>query len=408
MDIIAKNYKNLKWNITAPNKVDTVKFSPMINLLENEPAILGTNTIDLPIDDPSNAALYWRSYRNVNTVTASNFARFEFSTIYFETTFVTSEPITSDVTITLSDFEGSSFRLTSEEKSVRDLLAYHESSIDSLAQLIYSNRTNVSSDIYTPLQNDKFPTNMYAWTTPGTWYFKPTPGNKSNIGNFDSNYIPYYYIQEQVQVRSNSDFGWYTWRGGYFYYGLNLEKISDYEFKVSGYIPNRIACMMVCDDWYSYANPYYRSFGFYDQINRFSISISAIKRNMETSDRTYSLDSNGNLTTQLKNNYPTNLSMTNELFTLDTYKETSDKIWYQELSKEILTKYKNGKNYITLDVKHTYLLQNAIDADTLLQVKLFNGTYISRNNVPCIFRVKNIIYKFRADESICQLYLLEE
>lgn len=81
--------------------------------------------------------------------------------------------------------------------------------------------------------------------------------------------------------------------------------------------------------------------------------------------------------------------------------------WLQYYPTEILRKYQKGKFSINCDVYASWAAKNGVKVGTQLQIKMPDASYVSKNNVPCTFEVKNITKIFKSNEFIYSLSLLE-
>lgn len=81
--------------------------------------------------------------------------------------------------------------------------------------------------------------------------------------------------------------------------------------------------------------------------------------------------------------------------------------WVQILSENILQKYQHGKYVVECSVPATWAIKKDIRAKSTAQVILPNGQYISRDNTPCVFEIKNIKKTFKDSSFVFTLKLME-
>lgn len=82
-------------------------------------------------------------------------------------------------------------------------------------------------------------------------------------------------------------------------------------------------------------------------------------------------------------------------------------LWSSALASKLLTKYKNGKYVVTVEVNAQWAIKENIHVGTRANVYLQNGQPITRNNAECLFEVKNIEKRFEGSKFIYELKLLE-
>lgn len=81
--------------------------------------------------------------------------------------------------------------------------------------------------------------------------------------------------------------------------------------------------------------------------------------------------------------------------------------WTRVYPGRILQKYKRGKFTVTCDVYASWAIKNNVTVGTQAQIRLQNSTYISRDEGACVFEVKNITKRFKSNEFIYTLSLME-
>jgi hypothetical protein len=111
------------------------------------------------------------------------------------------------------------------------------------------------------------------------------------------------------------------------------------------------------------------------------------------------------LTDQVSNLNPFKIDA-GELLTLGSMYDND--LWTEAMALRLLTNYKKGKYYVTLDVPATWAVQNnlRIRGETH---KIINqdGSTIQRDGVDCNFYICNITKKFNAGEFTYTLGLVE-
>lgn len=146
------------------------------------------------------------------------------------------------------------------------------------------------------------------------------------------------------------------------------------------------------------------SYGWKDVASKVTITLQAGTFDESIEQLSYSLDSSGNLTTDVINDYPISIEQ-NDLVTMDAL-WGSDK-WVERMPKYLLTEYKKGKYVLECTVKAEWALINNIGINTEIQVKLQNGQLISKNGSTVTFAVKTIEKSFKNSEFVYNLRMLE-
>ena len=82
-------------------------------------------------------------------------------------------------------------------------------------------------------------------------------------------------------------------------------------------------------------------------------------------------------------------------------------LWTEVLAKDLLDKYDKGKYTVDCAVAAAWAIDNDIKVNSKVQVKLLDGTFISRGSEPCTFEIKNIEKRYEQHEFVFELKLLE-
>lgn len=146
------------------------------------------------------------------------------------------------------------------------------------------------------------------------------------------------------------------------------------------------------------------SYGWKDVASKVTITLQAGTFDESIEQLSYSLDSSGNLTQDVINNYPISIEQ-NDLITMDALWDSNK--WVERMPKYLLTEYKKGKYVLECTVKADWALINNIGINTEIQVKLQNGQFISKNDSIVTFAVKTIEKSFKNSEFVYNLRMLE-
>ena len=192
------------------------------------------------------------------------------------------------------------------------------------------------------------------------------------------------------------------------YLTFNLVKINDYEYRVNWYIPVRYAYAATSQYWETIAFiPVYKdleSFAFF--YRTMSLKLDLISESIDTTEQqiSYSLDANNKLTQNLKNKNIFYFDK-NNLITLNS--TWVPNLWIEEMSKYLLTKYKNGAYIVECSVPTKWANENNISINTQMYIYLQDGKQIMRGSTPCVFEVKNIERSYNNNDFVYNLKLME-
>lgn len=150
--------------------------------------------------------------------------------------------------------------------------------------------------------------------------------------------------------------------------------------------------------------PLIDSFAAYDLIKEVKVELIGTTLDSSTTTRSYSLDENGDLTDNAKNNAPFTFQ-SNSLITLGTMYGLSN--WMESMAKYILDEYKYGKYIIEAEVSAEWIIKQNITINSLLKVKDLYGNFIVRNERVCLFEVKTIEKRYKGNEFVYAIKMLE-
>lgn len=142
---------------------------------------------------------------------------------------------------------------------------------------------------------------------------------------------------------------------------------------------------------------------YLDTISSIVFNAKVKKYDTEKIQFEYSLDDD-ELTVIPSNQHPLKLHDC-ELITRDSILQSVP--WKERISKLLLDKYIKGKYVITVDLDGPWALQNNITINTQITVVNIQGNAISRGVTPCLFEVKGIEKVFQQQTFIYRLILLE-
>ena len=166
---------------------------------------------------------------------------------------------------------------------------------------------------------------------------------------------------------------------------------------VTTFIPVRARSTVVAD--YNDAVSVLMQGGYYDENFKFIAPILALNPDTLTSKFSFEIPENVA--------YICMNGKTDTVVGSCTLQITGPTLWVEYIANALLVKFKEGKYTVECDVSATWALQQKIEVNTEMKIKLLDGTYISRKNTPCVFQVKNIEKKFDQKEFIFTLKLLE-
>ena len=108
-------------------------------------------------------------------------------------------------------------------------------------------------------------------------------------------------------------------------------------------------------------------------------------------------------------NYPLKVTG-NDLTTRDTLyapEGQEPEHWDEFISNALMNKYANGKLWINAKVKASFLIENDLSINSIINIKKLNGSYITRFGNICQFQLKNIEYVYSGEQFIANIILLE-
>ena len=184
-----------------------------------------------------------------------------------------------------------------------------------------------------------------------------------------------------------------------FQYYVRVQKINDYTIKINFQIPARFLYSAVSRRWAPIVG--FNNIGsncYADYVTKVTVNVYAQTLSTDNYEISYALDSNGNLTTDQVPNTNVFRINNNEIITLGSLDNNQN--WCETIANMLLNTYKKGKYQVECDVSAIYVLQNNLKINSILQIKLQNGTYINRKGTICNFLVKNITKKYKNSEFI--------
>lgn len=92
----------------------------------------------------------------------------------------------------------------------------------------------------------------------------------------------------------------------------------------------------------------------------------------------------------------------------NTKDKVGNKLWSDYYPQLIFGKYSGGCYYVRLKVRAKFMLVNDLHIDSRVQIYDLKGKLISRNNQPCIFKIKRIIKSYANAEFTYTINCLEE
>lgn len=186
------------------------------------------------------------------------------------------------------------------------------------------------------------------------------------------------------------------------------EKINDYKVRVTYKIPVRYAYAAGAKAVGSFIHTTEiarDTYAYKDVISKITIAVTANTFDGNTTDLSYSRVNDTTLTTDAVNENVLTFDV-NEFITPGT--SFSSETWTTAMSKYILNRYKDGKYVVECEVPVWWAIQNGIDINSELKIKLQDGTYISRGGTSCVFQVKTIDKVFKNSAFYFSIRLLEE
>lgn len=437
--------KNFKWEILPRNKIDTVSMKPISNAVSDRTTVATVTINDsLPIEDTIAPDKVLASIGNESTRRLA-LGKVEVKTYKGSYTFNLDKPLTNKPSIEVT-FNGHTHAITRGTSSWSTM--YDSFFSNNSAAWI----TNHKSTDATTWENNSASVNYKNSSVPMfTWAKKIVPAQYPATGEYYNVPDEEDILTQWADVVGQSTWpltdGW-KWTSSYPYWNpesgidttlmwpywerrpvespyipsariaianryfdviTNLVIVDDYTYRVDYEIPARYVYMAV-SQYYTkniFGKITYHdldNYSFVDYIDSFKIDLVAATINTDSSQLSYSLDSAGNLTENVKNNHP--MSFSDNLFiTLNTFWGT-DK-WTEKMPQHLLQQYAKGKFIVTCDINATWAIKNGVVAGARCNIKLQDSTFISRKGVTSTFEVKNIEKYFKNDQFIYRIKLME-
>lgn len=187
---------------------------------------------------------------------------------------------------------------------------------------------------------------------------------------------------------------------------VSVQKITDYQFKVQWTAPVRFAYLAASRTRGGLGTLYeLDNSAFVDNITNVAVKLTGVPFSVNTIDKSYGLDG-AVITTNAPNTHPIKLEAS-EAFTLGTSFYGAVTPWHLLLAELILSTYKNGKYVVECSVPTMWALDHNIHVNSEMRIRLQNSQLISRNGIPCTFKVKTIEKRFSATSTTYALRLME-
>ena len=189
---------------------------------------------------------------------------------------------------------------------------------------------------------------------------------------------------------------------------LKVDKVDDFTFNIWWKAPVRLAYATASR--YAYCDLDEATFtevdnyAYLDNISKVTITLNGRPYNIDAVNVSYSM-SGGSLIEEVSNAHPYKIDKYESITLASTIGGVD---WTRAISSSLLTKYKDGKYVVAFDVPASWALLNEIKVNTEMQIKLQDGTLISRGSTPCTFEVKTIEKKFNNSEFTFSLRVMEK
>lgn len=457
--------QGMLWQIKPKTKIDTVNMSPILNSVKTD--VVDTReltsgktpsgtSITLPLADSNNAASQGKlmscDRKSLTWFAVMGYARTSLTTIKgsYQVHFDTPPARTPTATWSI---DGNTQYLTRGAKTVDEI--YNSGTTNSeVCTFIKNNKAGeesfVDSKSYDNVNRSSFKDGllmdysqssivMYPWIrkTTGEWpggiiadyltsSYRPKEADifcNWNNGS-DADWLPPYENWNTYNLSGKIRQGPYTWHAAagseatqnhfipmipswtYSFY-CRVTKLNSYDYQIDYELPVRyfqIAAAKAVGSVIHTTEIARDSYGWKDVASKVTITLQAGTFDESIEQLSYSLDSSGNLTEDVINDYPISIEQ-NDLVTMDAL--WGSEKWVERMPKYLLTEYKKGKYVLECTVKAEWALINNIGINTEIQVKLQNGQLISKNGLTVTFAVKTIEKSFKNSEFVYNLRMLE-
>lgn len=218
------------------------------------------------------------------------------------------------------------------------------------------------------------------------------------------------YSETQRKIMENS---FIPLENKYVSIGCTLEQVDAVTYKVRYAIPVRYVQTLAVEfsrntsggpaGYISYVGTAYK---WMDMVSKVTITTTSTIFDRTVMDKSYGLDADGNLTTDVTNRYPLRFDES-DLLTKDV--TWNDQLWPEAMSKYLLQKFGKGKYVISCTVKASWILKNNIHVNSEVNIKTLGGQYVqtSSGTAKATFQVKNIKKIFNGSEFVYDIQLLE-
>lgn len=466
IDLGPRNYmQGMKWSLRPKNKIDTVTMQPLNNKVTSTTlhtqiitsgVTPGGKSVTLPMDDTDRTITQGKQMHNIRHVTG--WTGVMGAAFVYLTTIKGSYNVTLDappVSVPRASWSlaGNTQFLTRGQKTVDEIndncsiltdfckyVADNAAGTSPLSEnksYDKTNRKDLKNGLLIDYTQGSIP--MYPWLrrTTGEWpggligeylnsEYRPRPEdvfcewNNGTSGDWLPQYTEWNTYNLTGKIRQGPA-AWYAGTGSepvenhfipmipswrYSFY-CNVVKIDNLNYRIEYELPVRYfqaAAAKAVGSVIHSTEIRRDSYAFKDVISQITITLTADTLDDSSNDLSYSLDSNGELTTNIINEHPLSFER-NELITSDAKWGTDT--WITAMPKHILTEYKNGKYIVSCKVTAEWALKNNIHINAQLRMRQQNGEYITRNGTPVVFEVKNIEKSFKSNEFVYYLKLLE-
>lgn len=452
--LVPRVYRNLRWSLLTGNKIDTVVMSPIKNLIGDPTSFqsqdfttanVNGSPVTLPIANTVAPSIYrymynfqylpdtYTEYPEGSDLFIPAKARVEVVMGEGSAQLISETAIAGSPSISI-DFEGTSAVITEASKTFNDyptLQQLHNSNF-SLAGWIEANKVSTSETL-----THSYKDNICALNP---WVSKLVPYPAApEISDFISAWSN---SEERTcgefgPYRDPTEFAWTDFCSSepliadktaitMLPYGitsryrslrmpdisniisLQVDKVDDFTFNISWKAPIRVAYASAartayCDlDHATFSDV--ANYAYVDSITKVIITLNGQPYNTDAVNVSYSM-SGSSLTTDVSNVHPYKIDKYESITLASTFGGVD---WTRAISSSLLTKYKNGKYVVSFDVPAVWALTNDVHINTEMQVKLQDGTILSRNGIPCTFEVKTIEKRFNSGEFTYSLKVLEK
>ena len=191
---------------------------------------------------------------------------------------------------------------------------------------------------------------------------------------------------ELVNVWSTNKQPDFYYKRGFYNFFKTQHKILDRDtVKVSGTVPYKVA-IIAKDFSTSSISPFKTYWSYRCALTSLQeLRVQLDYPEMRWEGRPFEISANSG------NHYPYKFTNTR---TANVQDRVRGKLWSEYYPKLIFDKYKDGRYYAQLKVRAKFMLVNNLHIDSEVQIYDLKGKLISRNNQPCVFRIKRIIKSY--------------